>query len=119
MFVFIQNDLINANHIVSCQTGSGVTVITLDSGKRLNIPTTEFEANVLPLLPMLKAPSKDLTILPPEEVQVEKPVEPPDKTVAEPQEAKQTAPVSMTSNITNILEPEKPAKTTRRGKKSV
>jgi len=74
MFVFIQNDLINVNHIVSCTPGSGVTVIILDTGRRVNVPTTDFETNVLPLLPMLKAPAKDLTILPPEEVQV-KPAE--------------------------------------------
>ena len=82
MFVFIQADLVNVNHIVSCTPGNDVTVIVLDNGRRIMAPTESFETNVLPLLPMLKAPEKDLTILPPEEVQVkpEAPVEPPKAT---------------------------------------
>ena len=75
MFILIQKELVNIDHIVSCQPTSGVTVVNLDTSRRLNIPTTEFEANVLPLLPMIKMHTEDLTILPPEEVQVSAPVE--------------------------------------------
>jgi hypothetical protein len=93
MFVFIQKDLINVNHIVSCTTGSGVTLIILDTGRRLTIPAAEFEADVLPLLPLLKAPAKELPILPPEEVQVAPVTEEVPKVMSEipakgPQEAK-------------------------------
>ena len=84
MFITFQQDLINVNHVVSISPKRGVTQLTLVAGKVYSIPTAEFEADILPLLPMLKPQGQELIILPPVEVQVEnKPV----AEVTEPEEA--------------------------------
>jgi hypothetical protein len=58
MFVFIGKDLINVTHVIRCFHGNGITTINLSDGKVYNIPTPQFEEEILPFLPMAKKPLK-------------------------------------------------------------
>jgi hypothetical protein len=58
MFIFIGKDIVNVNHIIRCFPGNGVTTIHLTDGKVYNIPTSQFEEEVAPFLPMAKKQAK-------------------------------------------------------------
>jgi hypothetical protein len=58
MFIFIDEDLVNINHIVNCHPRGEIIMITLDTGKTYNIGLERFTNEILSCLPMSKKPKK-------------------------------------------------------------
>jgi hypothetical protein len=58
MFIVIDKDPVNIDHIVNCHPStSGVTTIYLSSGKTYNIGSEIFQRDILPNLLMASTPS--------------------------------------------------------------
>jgi len=52
MFILINGSYINTDHIAHISPTDNVRTITLTTGKVFNVPVSEFDRDILPLLPM-------------------------------------------------------------------